>query len=1478
MTAPGVELATEWVTILPETAKLVKELKQFKPPPIHVKLVIDKQGNAKSVVDEKAVVKQAEKTGEKAGEAITQGVKREVKDLPKEVAQPAAKAGETMRREIIKPIQKVDQDIAKAVDPSKQQGKIRSAAQRVGQAIRDAVSKESEKAGEESGNKIARGIERAKGAVTKAERTLADARLAAANIESRVRQQEERIKSLREATARGLKTVAAEEKIYQDMRANASKHTADEIAAQERRMEAAQVAQANRQTRLNAAIESQGRLENSRTASSNRVANAVDNLGMKEAGLASALAMQADPLDENNKKMNAGTAAAGGMMASIIPLGKQLLVTSGLFTGAMGLGGGITYVLRTGNQFTDTMNRMSGVLNAGGTTMAEMDAKARELGRDFMLPATSANDAAESMFELTKAGFTAQQAMDAAKGSLQLSAAAGISAADASYITGTALNAYGLQATEAARVTDILANAANLFPGEMADFGYSLSQAGAVAKSFGIDIEDTTTALGFLAKAGIKSSDAGTLIKTMLLSLTDSGKPAQEAIRTLGLELYDQQGKFKGIEYVYNRLNQASKEMTQEQYQAATATLFGTDAARFAGLAAGESAPKWDDFRGKIDETGTAARVAEARMQGLPGSLEKLKNAGASLALTIYDAVKGPAEAVVDFVAKVVLAFDDWLNSGFIEQIKKYKEELIGVGIVLGTYVTGLAAIKIATAAWTAVQWALNAALNANPIGLIVLAIAAVVGGLIYAYKHFEGFREVVDNVGRSLKEAWVKAWPSIKVALDAIGQGLSWLWNNILVPFGQWLVGTFFPKYWGFVKTMWENVWKPVFSAIGTTIKWLWTNVFIPFGTWLITNWPKFWNVVKAVWNGVIKPAFEGIKTGASAVWEVVKFGASLVTSQWTRIKTVTQGLWAVLGPIFNWIREGINFWGEGVTWLWQTILQPAWEGIKAGFTAVWTTLSPIFDNIGKGIQTVGDIASTIASSIKTAWDGISEVFKVPLRALGGFLASIPDNIMGIDIPFIGEVHDWGQKLQGLRSGGVISGPGSGTSDSILGMSNGVPTVRVSNGEGIVPEAALATPIGRALFGMLLKLPGLRNGGVIDEAINFAQDMGDGRAYVYGGTGPGFDCSGFMSSIYAKFTGKNPNTRYFTTESDFESLGFQKGYKEGAFNVGIKRGGGGKLSHMAGTLPNGVNVESGGAHNSTMYGGAAAGAKDFPLQYYLPVGGGDPSDGASYGSSTYSRAGMGSGGGSSSGGGGGGYTGFWEVDQKKLSRAEDRVTDRTNQLETAQQRLDEQLAKQAAGETVKESTLTNARNQVEKFQRELDQAKAELEEVQRGEYKEGKKSDKGSGDSTGDDWSSVGGMIFNGFLESMGFDGSVFKNIFETPNVKSAIAGLNWGLGMLFPGEDAAEQGNGGLDLGLGGGDGGNILGAGTEMLAGIGEQAGFNFPEQAMAGAGAPGPGNGPVFDLRGSQLGVSPGAFDDKMGEMTAASKRHVTLGPN
>ncbi|MDI9900261.1 phage tail tape measure protein [Rhodococcus sp. IEGM 1409] len=384
-------------------------------------------------------------------------------------------------------------------------------------------------------------------------------------------------------------------------------------------------------------------------------------------------------LSEFNSQFEQGLEGAGDAASNFA--GKIAGVLA--FTGAAV---SFASVIDKGNEFTRTLNAMSGVTGATGEQMDVIKAKAMALGNDVELSATSANDAAAAMTELAKGGFSVDQSMEAAKGTLQLAAAAQIDAAEAATIQSQALQAFGLDASYAATASDVLANAANASSAEITDIAAGLQQSGTVANGFGVSMEDTATMLGLFANAGITGSDAGTLLKSSLLALTDQGKPAQAAIEELGLTVYDAQDKFVGMRSLFEQLSNASKNMSQEQFQAATATLFGSDAIRQAMVAAEGGVEKYDAMRLAIGRQGAAAELAAAQNQGLPGVFEKIENTSERLQLQLYDLIDGPltsfGNATVGLADGALDKFDVALgNSGGV---------LVGLNDVILNSLTGL--------------------------------------------------------------------------------------------------------------------------------------------------------------------------------------------------------------------------------------------------------------------------------------------------------------------------------------------------------------------------------------------------------------------------------------------------------------------------------------------------------------------------------------------------------------------------------------------------------------------------------------------------------------------------------------------------------------------------------------------------------------------------------------------------------------------
>jgi TP901 family phage tail tape measure protein len=329
-----------------------------------------------------------------------------------------------------------------------------------------------------------------------------------------------------------------------------------------------------------------------------------------------------------------------GLRASTSGISKAGLAIGGAIAAGVGVAAvGLKQAITLGIDYQNNLNQIQAVSGATGEQMAAVSARAVALGNDLSLPATSAADAAQAMLELAKGGLSVDQAMQAAKGTLQLAAAAQISGAQAAEIQANALNSFGLSASSAGHVADVLANTANQSSGDITDFAQALSQVGAVAHQFGVSIEDTSTALGLLANAGIKGSDAGTLLKTALTQLAAPSKPAAAAIQDLGRKVFDAQGKFVGLASLMSQLHDASARMTQQQFAQATATVFGTDAVRLAGVAAQDTSADWTKMSDAVGRSGGAADVAAAQMKGLGGAVQGFQSQLETVQLEVFQQI-----------------------------------------------------------------------------------------------------------------------------------------------------------------------------------------------------------------------------------------------------------------------------------------------------------------------------------------------------------------------------------------------------------------------------------------------------------------------------------------------------------------------------------------------------------------------------------------------------------------------------------------------------------------------------------------------------------------------------------------------------------------------------------------------------------------------------------------------------------------------
>lgn len=694
------------------------------------------------------------------------------------------------------------------------------------------------------------------------------------------------------------------------------------------------------------------------------------------------------------------------------------------------------------------------------------------------------------------------------------------------------------------------------------------------------------------------------------------------------------------------------------------------------------------------------------------------------------------------------------------------------------------AASKVAAAA----QWLWNAALTANPIGLIIAAVVAA-GVAIWAFftktetgrklwdKIWTGIKTTVSVVWEWMKSTFAKMWtqigPSVmkiaavaKQAFGAFGEAVKKIWTFIQ-PAIAWL-----GKLWLSVQKIQFTVAIAALKALGATIGWLWTNVVVP--------------------------AFKGIALAIETWWA----GAQMV---WGAFQTALHAV------------------GDVLTWLWQTIFVPAWEGIKIAVSGAWDFMSGVFDKVKAGFTVLADFMkgafNGVGDALKAVFGGIVDVIKWPLHKVGELLQKVPSiHVPGTDIDL--NVADWGNKLVALAGGtispkGLVSGPGSGTSDSIL--------ARISSGEGVVKADAMA-----------------KGGGLLVAALNagwvpspdFLRAMLPGFAE---GLNPGADwLRNTIMSTFPQITsigGKRSEDGYGEHSSGNAIDVMIPGYNtdqgkalgdkiaswvaQNADALGANGmiwrqtsfGYGGDWSTGKQMADRGSDTQNHMDHLHIILGagrGAGAPSVDQPAQSVSlsrSLGGSSSGTGAtSLGSSTSAGSGT--------------YRQATDAElaasgkkveaaNEAVTQAEQSVADRQYALDKAQKKLAEL---QAAGKDT-----ADAQHRVETSQRELDDANRRLAKAKdkAGEatqaeadlrskgVEDAKAAGKDAKDgSSGNPFQDLGKSLWGGLLETIGLDGSVFSNPFEWPNVKSAMAGVNF-LGQMLSGDQGA-----GANAGTGSGD----------------------------------------------------------------------------
>lgn len=533
----------------------------------------------------------------------------------------------------------------------------------------------------------------------------------------------------------------------------------------------------------------------------------------------------AEGMDDAEKEIdNVGhafddAAQKGSDMASKINKAIAGIALAGL----VALSAGITASVHKFVDFDNELRKAGAIAGATADEFILMRDAAIDLGASTSKNAT---EVAGSMAELASKGFDANQTIAAMPGIIAASEASGESLATAADTVASALNIWGLEAEKSSHVADVLAMAANKSAAGIEDMQYAFKYAGAPAAALGIQLEEVSSAIGIMTNAGLDGSSAGTSLRASLLALNNPAKAQQKIMDKLGFSILDAEGNAKSLSSMVGDLTEATKGMTEADKVATVGKLVGTEAVSgFLALMAAGPAEIDNMTNSLVNSGGAAKETADQMMGGIGGALEELGGTIESLALRIGDKLAPHISDVANYLSEIDIdpivdgfteAVD--LGVGFATVIIENWDPIVETVMILGGALAALyiqlqllAFVNTVTGLWKAYQattfattWAqhgLNAAMRANPIGIIITAITLLVGIGVALYRNW-------DTVTAKTKELWA-----------AIG-GLEGMMRIIFGPIGI-LVGAAIDlaKNWDNTKTVWENVWGAIKRSAAESI-----------------------------------------------------------------------------------------------------------------------------------------------------------------------------------------------------------------------------------------------------------------------------------------------------------------------------------------------------------------------------------------------------------------------------------------------------------------------------------------------------------------------------------------------------------------------------------------------------------------------------------------------------------------------------------
>ena len=399
---------------------------------------------------------------------------------------------------------------------------------------------------------------------------------------------------------------------------------------------------------------------------------------------------------------------------------------------------------------------------------------------------------------------------------------------------------------------------------------------------------------------------------------------------------------------------------------------------------------------------------------------DKISEAGSQQSVietldSAFSTVGSTIESVTGFVKGLV----DWFKQGGTG-VDVLKAAFVGLGTILGGYAVYQGILKgialaqqawaIATGVWsaittgaTAIQMAFNAAIAANPIGIIVIAIMAVVAALIYFFTQTTAGKQIWQDFINWLKNAWQGIssffsglWDGIVSTFNNVVSSISQIWTNIVSTFNSavnsiaaFVVPIFntivsgiqiaMNLIWSVIQIVWQAIkvtFELVVGGIVAYIKWageVWLSI-------ITTAMNLISSVIMTVWNAIqpfVMTAVNAIKDVITTVWNTI---VSVITTVMTTIGNVISTAWSGIQVVFSTVLGWISSYISIVVSTWQTIISTVMNAILAVIVPIWNTISSV----------VSTVVGTIRNVISTAFEAVRSTTVNVFNAVSGVVSSV--------------------------------------------------------------------------------------------------------------------------------------------------------------------------------------------------------------------------------------------------------------------------------------------------------------------------------------------------------------------------------------------------------------------------------------------------------------------------------------------------------